>query len=168
MERLKNGLVLTPEDKMQHGREPLRDYVGSVFLAGSIEQGTADHWQRKVYERLSDAKMLFFNPRRELWNGSLEQSQNNAEFNYQVNWELDNIEKADIVFMYFDPDTYSPISLLEFGMLAKSGKMLVTCPTGFWRKGNVELMCTRFKIPLYHTLENGIGALRTLIHLGNY
>jgi hypothetical protein len=48
--------------------------------------------------------------------------------------------------MYFDPNTLSPISLLELGLHAKSGKLIVCCPEGFYRKGNVDIVCQNFGI----------------------
>ena len=48
--------------------------------------------------------------------------------------------------MYFDPKTKSPISLLELGLFAKSGKLVVCCPDGFWKKGNVDIVCQRYKV----------------------
>jgi hypothetical protein len=76
---------------------------------------------------------------------------------------MNNLEDCDIIFMYFDPGTKSPISLLELGLHASSGKMIVVCPDGFWRKGNVEIVCTRFNIPLFNTLEDGMGSLESKI-----
>jgi hypothetical protein len=55
--------------------------------------------------------------------------------------------------MYFDPNTKSPISLLELGLFAKSGKMIVCCPNGFWRKGNVDIVAQRHGIQCVNTLE---------------
>ena len=48
--------------------------------------------------------------------------------------------------MYFDPNTKSPVSLLELGLYAHTGKLRVCCPDGFWRKGNVDVICARFGI----------------------
>jgi hypothetical protein len=62
--------------------------------------------------------------------------------------------------MYFSPDTKSPISLLEFGKFAESGKMLVCCPTGFWKKGNVDIVCERYGIPLYEDLNKLVDDIR--------
>jgi hypothetical protein len=55
--------------------------------------------------------------------------------------------------MYLDPNTKSPISLLELGLHATSKKLYVVCPDGFWRKGNVEMVCSVYDIPLFNTLE---------------
>ena len=59
----------------------------------------------------------------------------------QVEWELEGLELCDIIIMYFDSNTKSPISLLELGLFAHKKKMIVFCPNGFWRKGNVDVVC---------------------------
>ena len=59
-----------------------------------------------------------------------------------------------MIIMYFSPETKSPISLLELGLYANSGKILVCCPEGFWRKGNVDIVCEKFSIPNFDNLEN--------------
>ena len=132
-----------------------------VFLAGSIEMGTAEDWQKKVIAELKWLEILFFNPRRNDWNSSWKQEIGNEQFNSQVSWELNRLEECDFIFMYFSPETKSPISLLELGLYAKSGKMIVCCPEDFWRKGNVDIVCTRLNIPLYGDLEDAINALKT-------
>lgn len=133
-----------------------------IFLAGSIEMGKAEDWQAAIPELFKDRDDLtFFNPRRDDWDSSWEQKESNPEFNYQVNWELDHLDKADIIFMYFSPETKSPISLLELGLYANLEKMIVCCPDDFYRKGNVDIVCSRFNIPVYNTLEAAIGRLRS-------
>jgi hypothetical protein len=66
--------------------------------------------------------------------------------------------------MYFSPETKSPISLLELGLHAESDRMIVCCPPGFWRKGNVDIVCTRYNIPLFNDMESAINGLRTKIN----
>ena len=134
-----------------------------IFLAGSIEMGVAEDWQAKVAKRFETHPVTFFNPRRDEWDSSWKQEQKESNFNEQVNWEMNNREDCDIIFMYFDPETKSPISLLELGLHASDGKMIVVCPEGFWRKGNVEIVCTRFNIPLFNSLEDGMGSLESKI-----
>jgi hypothetical protein len=70
-----------------------------------------------------------------------------------VNWELNALEQADVVIMFFAANTKSPISLLEFGLHAQSKKMLVVCENGFWRKGNVDVVCQRYNIQQYENLN---------------
>ncbi len=115
--------------------------------------GVAEDWQTTIAAALEDRIEVgqVFNPRRNDWDPSWEQSINNPEFKGQVNWEIDQIDKAGVVYMHFDPATKSPISLLELGhLLAKQGlhrpipqEIIVYCPEGFWRKGNVDIMCDR-------------------------
>jgi hypothetical protein len=133
----------------------------TVFLAGSIEM--AEDWQTKVANRFESNQVTLYNPRRDEWDSSWKQEQKESNFNEQVNWEMNNLEDCDIIFMYLDPNTKSPISLLELGLHAGSGKMIVVCPDGFWRKGNVEIVCTRFNIPLFNSLDDGMGALESKI-----
>ena len=69
------------------------------------------------------------------------------------------LEKADKIIVYFDPETDAPITLLEFGKYANSGKLIVCCPKGFWRKGNVDIVCERENIKQVDTLEELIKTL---------
>lgn len=128
----------------------------SIFLAGSIEMGKAIDWQTDVEDRYAMSYVDIYNPRRDDWNSSWEQKIENAQFKEQVSWELNALEKADIILMNFVEGTMSPISLLEFGLYARSGKMVVVCPDGFWRKGNVDVVCQRYDIPNFKTMSEAI------------
>ena len=134
-----------------------------IFLAGSIEMDRADHWQNKLVDSLQDYTALLLNPRRECWDSSWTQSIDHPQFREQVEWELNGLEQSDIIIVYFDPKTQSPITLLEVGLYAKSGKILLCCPDGFWRKGNIEIVCNRYNIPLFHTFSDLIEALKLRI-----
>ena len=135
----------------------------AIFMAGSIEQGTAEDWQTKVVNALADADVLLYNPRRDSWDANLEQSIDNEVFRGQVEWELDALSDADWIIMYFDPATKSPITLLEFGLWLNSGKLIVACPDGFWRKGNLQVCCARAGIKLHETLDELIEVLQNLL-----
>lgn len=130
------------------------DFEGrSVFLAGSIEMGKAVDWQIQITDALKDKNVTVLNPRRDDWDSSWKQDIENPQFREQVEWELAALEKADLIAMYFDPNTMSPISLLELGIFAPTGKLIVCCPEGFWRKGNVDIVCFKYKIKKASTLE---------------
>jgi len=120
----------------------------SVFLAGSIEMGQAVDWQSEVARALADLDVIVLNPRRDEWDASWEQSITNPAFRGQVEWELEAQERADVIAMYFAPATKAPVTLLELGLAARGGKVVVCCPEGFWRKGNVEVVCARYGVPL--------------------
>lgn len=132
----------------------------SIFLAGSIENGTASDWQSKVIQQLQHTEIIdIYNPRRLDWDWSWEQKITNPKFVEQVNWELDALDQADYIFMYFDPGTKSVVSMLEFGLHARqsedcvSQEMYVCCPEGFWRKGNVDIVCERYNINTVDSIE---------------
>ncbi len=124
----------------------------TIFLAGSIEMNSAIDWQKICEENLS-AKYILFNPRRESWDSSWKQSINNPFFKEQVLWELNALEKANIVIIFFANNTKSPISLLEFGLFARSQKLKVVVENDFWRKGNIDVVCEKYQIEQFDSLE---------------
>jgi hypothetical protein len=129
----------------------------SVFLAGSIEMGEAIDWQTEIANKCEEADtnktITLFNPRRDDWDSSWEQTIENDNFRGQVEWELDSMEKADKIVVYFDKDTKSPITLLEVGLHGKSDKMCVCCPEGFYRKGNIDIVCKKYNIPMVDDID---------------
>ena len=131
-----------------------------VFLAGSIDMGNAEDWQRKAIQKFRaaasgrfdiDGELVIYNPRRNSGEGFT--PDNKEEMEYQVNWELDHLEKADFIIMNLLPDSKSPISLMELGLFASSGKLIVACPPEFYRYDNVRIVCDRYEVPLYNDLE---------------
>ena len=131
-----------------------------LFLAGSIEMGKAIDWQQEVSEKLADLDLIVLNPRRPDWDSSWVQSIENEEFVKQVEWELEGLEKADIIIMYFAANTYSPISLLELGLHARANKLIVYCENNFWRKGNVEIVCRKYGITQVSSWEELLTCVR--------
>ena len=144
----------------------------SIFLGGTIEMGNSEDWQTEIYNSLKivDDNMGFcdnidvFNPRRESWDSSWTQEQANPQFNGQVNWELDNIEDSDIIFFNILPDSKSPITLMEIGLCKDRPSVIVCCPEGFYRKGNVDIVCSRYGMQQYTDIDSAFGALLTEIN----
>ena len=131
-----------------------------VFLAGSIDMGAAARWQVVVVEQLTEFDAIALNPRRDGWDSSWSQSSADPRFREQVEWELDGLSRADVIAMWLEPSSRSPVSLLELGLHASGGKLIVGCPLGFWRRGNVEVVCERFEIPLCETFEAFVAAIK--------
>jgi len=125
-----------------------------VFLAGSIEQGAAEDWQSLLGAACEDIGVVFLNPRRDSWDSSWDQRSENPQFRAQVEWELEGLDRASLVIFYFAPNTRSPVTLLELGLHAASGKVVVCCPDGFWRKGNVDITCERYGVPQVESLND--------------
>lgn len=133
-----------------------------IFLGGSIEMGSAENWQNRVARELQkefDDKILILNPRRDYWDSSWKQTKEDPNFREQVEWELKAQETCDINVYYFHPNTKSPITLLELGLFIKK-KPIVYCPEGFWKKGNIDMVCEKYDVPLYEDEEEWMEAIK--------
>ena len=138
---------------------PARDGRPWVFLAGSIDMGQATDWQAEIGLSLQGFPGVLLNPRRDVWDSSWQQTIDNPAFRNQVEWELDGLAGADVIAMHLTDESKAPISLLELGLFAQSGRMVVSCGPRFWRRGNVEVVCARFGVPLVDDLEHLIASV---------
>lgn len=138
-----------------------------IFLAGTIDMGISIDWQQKIIDCLQNMEtktdLVFLNPRRKNWDSSWIQTIENEQFNGQVTWELDALEQSDLIVMFLEAHSKSPISMLELGLFAESGKIVVCCEEGFWRKGNIDIVCKRKNIPTFKTFDTLIDYLKQLI-----
>lgn len=126
----------------------------SVILFGSVDQGKSVNWQAELASSLSDLPVAVLNPRRDDWDSSWVEDISFPKFKEQVEWEMDYAKVADVIVFYFAPGIAAPISLLELGMYAETGKAIVCCPSGFYKKGNVQMVCLRYNITLLDTLDS--------------
>ena len=53
--------------------------------------------------------------------------------------------------------TVQPIST---GVVSRSGRVVVCCPPGYWRRGNLEVACERYGVPLVSTLPELVAEVR--------
>lgn len=132
----------------------------SIFLAGAIDQGQAIDWQKKVARALDEFDILILNPRRDDWNPDWDQTPDNPEFREQVNWELDAQAAADMVIFVFTKDSKAPITFLEFGLFAPVKDAVVCAEEGFYRQGNLDIVAQRYRVPMYHDLDDMIADLK--------
>jgi len=139
--------------------EHMKENRPVVFFSGSIEMGKAELWQDDFVAELKNDDVLILNPRRDDWDSSWDQSIECDYFREQVEWELQALEDTDIMLLYLQPGTKSPISLLEFGLYARSAPehLVVLCPEGFWRKGNVDITCAKYGVKMVETKEELIA-----------
>lgn len=123
----------------------------NIFLGGTIDNGESADWQQELISVVSNIELVkpvhIYNPRREDWPSS----DSHREIDIQINWELDHLEKADLIVMNILADSKSPISLMEIGLFARTNKLIVFCPKTFYRYDNVRVVCKRYGIPLFTT-----------------
>lgn len=131
-----------------------------VFLGGSIDMGSAPDWQADLIAALSEDDVVILNPRRSVWNERSRPSADDPDFREQVEWELAALEAADIIGLYLAPGSQSPISLLEIGLYARSGKLVVHCAEGFWREGNVQITAARYGVELVDSTPELLASIR--------
>lgn len=123
-----------------------------IFLSGSIDAPPAT-WQSLLTAALSHLPITILNPHRKDWDSTWREEVDFAPFREQVNWELDAMEAADVVAVYFNPKSPAPITLMELGLFARGKKMVVACPEGYVKRGNVQIVCRRFGIEVVDNVE---------------
>ena len=139
----------------------------TIFLAGSIENGKAEKWHHKVVEATKNSNVALYNPRRDGWDSTWQFG--HSELINQIKWELERIVTADAVYFYFDPNTTSPITLLELGIILgitteeMDVRLVVYCPKEYFRAQNVYTTCEVFGIDVYSDFDESIQALQRLI-----
>lgn len=138
----------------------------TIFLAGTIEMGAGIKWHRdaakqiyhvlsaKIKDNTKMPQLEFYNPRRTKdFTPEMEVP--------QINWEQEHLANADYIFMYIQPDSKSPISLLEFGEFIKTGKLYLYCEPTFYRYRNLELTAA-FNKQADHVLNTTASAINKL------
>ena len=147
MAQARNQVIYAPSDEAPRG-------VKSVFLAGTTSKVDTSDWRETLSTSLSDVPVTMYNPYRADWDSSWREDINFAPYREQVEWELDKQDKADIVVVYFHPATQAPVSLLEFGICARvPGKAIVLCPDGYWKRGNVQIVCKKFGVEMVDSVD---------------
>ncbi|KXH50359.1 hypothetical protein CSIM01_05417 [Colletotrichum simmondsii] len=129
----------------------------TIFLAGTTSKRD---WRKDVADSLAHLPVVIFDPFRPDWDSTWKEDISDERFSNQVNWELDMQERADIIVVYFEPETEGHISLLELGLCVHSkGKVIVACPEGYKKRGNVQIVCSRYEIPFVESYEELVGSL---------
>ncbi|KAL2213290.1 hypothetical protein CC79DRAFT_1327154 [Sarocladium strictum] len=130
----------------------------SVFLAGSTSSG--QNWRYELTSSLSTFPITFFNPDRPDWDSSWREDINFEPWNEQVSWELEKQSTADVVVVFFHPDTKAPISLLEFGLSSREpAKVIAVCPEGYWKRANVQLVSQKLGIEFLDNFDQLKGSI---------
>lgn len=137
-----NNIYTAPQNFVENGKF-------SVFLAGTIDSGNSEDCQREIIENLQDnLDINIFNPRRSEWPSDSDHN----EIEKQIIWELDLLERADLIIFNILPNSKSPISLMEIGLFARSPhKVGIFCENNFYRYDNVKCVANKFHLNLYNT-----------------
>jgi hypothetical protein len=101
----------------------------NIYLGGSINE---DDWQKNVINQLYGQYVCIYNPRRNGWKPSLNQSssstydaeQDNKYITSQLSWELDNLNKSNCAVFWFQwgDEDKNTASYLQLGSCSHSGK----------------------------------------------
>jgi hypothetical protein len=131
----------------------------SVILYGGIQPEPA--WQTSLATSLSDLPIDILDPRRDDWDSTWKEDISFPKFKEQVEWEIDHAKIADVIVFYFPPGALTPVALLELGLHARTGKAIVCCPEGFYKRGNVQIVCMKYGIDLLDSLDDLKEKVRT-------
>lgn len=143
-------------------------HLKSVFLAGTTSKVDTTDWRETLSSSLTDTPVTIYNPYRADWDSTWREEADFAPFRQQVEWELTKQEEADVVVVYFHPATQAPVSLLELGISARApGKAVVVCPEGYWKRGNVQIVCERFGVEMVENVEGLKQAIVRKLSLGS-
>lgn len=149
--------------------QPLANEDGwpMVYLGGTIDMGDSEDWQARAVELLAEERALFVNPRRADWDAHWLPVADEPNFREQVEWELAALEAADVIVLYLASGSKSPISLLELGLHARGGRLIVFCAPDYFRKGNVDITAERYGIDQASSVEDLVGRVqRRLAQVG--
>ncbi len=115
------------------GEQPTREDAAkkSIFLAGPSPRGSGDkmvgqHWRPEALKILSEKG--FFGV---VYVPLLEDGDWLGHFEKQMDWELEHLEKADVIAFWVPRDLKTLPGLttnIEFGMYLKSGKIVLGSP----------------------------------------
>jgi len=128
-----------------------------VYLAGAIDMGDAENWQQDVISRFAGIEeMVLLNPRRSKFTDAMEQA--------QIEWELEAMDDADLIFMWFPKESEAPISLLEMGLYLRSGKLLLGVEVGYYRQRNIELTARRYNVTVFYSLDDLVQQVKNRLN----
>jgi hypothetical protein len=131
----------------------------SIILYGGIQPEPA--WQTSLATSLSDLPIDILDPRHDDWDSTWKEDISFPKFKEQVEWEIDHAKIADVIVFYFPPGALTPVALLELGLHARTGKAIVCCPEGFYKRGNVQIVCMKYGIDLLDSLDDLKEKVRT-------
>lgn len=149
-----------------------------LYLGGTMDFGSANNdWQQKFIDGLvkltdpikgllmyKNISWIIFNPHVQPQN-NLAPNLDNPEFVSTMQWRMNMIDVADVVFINILNKSKSPIPVLEFGSLLTSGKMVVRCGEQHQIYSQIRLYCEKYNVPL---LTGKTTVKDVLLTMGSY
>ncbi|KAF2270342.1 hypothetical protein CC78DRAFT_451341, partial [Lojkania enalia] len=93
---------------------------------------------------LSDLSITIFDQRSSDWHQTQRLGNSHTSSKKYLSWKLACLEEADVIALYLQPVLISSSDMLELRIYSSSGKLVVCCPEGLWRRGDVEIVCQDF------------------------
>lgn len=130
-----------------------------ISLTGPISSKRERCWQLPVAEDLRARGFQVRTPLEKRWLSEWLEHTGEPVFQRNVASNFQDLDESDEILMHFTEDSLAPTSLLQFGRYVHSGKLTVSCERGFWRRGNLEIMCGLYGVPLFESQRDGVEHL---------
>ena len=130
--------------------------VKSIFLAGpSCRNKSQEHWRPKAIEFL---KMLGYDG--QVFSPLTKEGGWLGDYVAQTDWELKHLERATIILFWVPRNLKDGLfgftTNVEFGLYAKSGKVVLGYPKDADKNKYLHLIAERNDIPIFYDLEDTI------------
>lgn len=116
----------------------------TIFLAGTTSKTGEPDWRQSLIDTISHQPVTVFNPLRTDWDATWREDYSDPRWVEQVEWELEMLDKANLIVVFFHGVSPAPISLLEFGLWAREGKAIACAMKDYSKRGNVMAVCRKY------------------------
>ncbi|KAE8845923.1 hypothetical protein PTNB73_01903 [Pyrenophora teres f. teres] len=96
--------------------------IVSVILYGGMSTDTKKNWRADLSASLSDLPIAILDPTCDAWDSTWIEDISFQPFKDQAKWEMDHAGVADVIVFHFGGKSDQPITLLELGLYAHTGK----------------------------------------------
>ena len=157
IDRLQMNTVIRPLENTP------KNIISSIFLAGPVPRKQTISWRAKAIQYLynHDYNGTIYNP--EVTTANYENY-----YDEQFAWEHDKLDKSDIIVFWIpriikNNEALGLTTNIEFGLYAKSNKLIVGFPKDADEIKYIEKCCIENNIPYYNTLEEVLDKAISMI-----
>ncbi|MFT6981845.1 MAG: hypothetical protein ACJAUD_000612 [Crocinitomicaceae bacterium] len=127
-----------------------------VFLAGSVATDSDNNWRHDIINKWGD-EYHFFDPV-----NPNHANLNDKDMRAHIKWELDALKSSDYIFLNLLPTSTSPISLVEMGLYVSTKKLIVICPTEFYKWRYIDVLCKEYNTPIFQDFGEALNGNRPI------